>query len=124
MPHTSRWHPCNFWRNYEDGAARSEADANHTVVHHHRMVPVVAAGSAIDAVNLVVPTRIVSITSNEPVDGDTGPDWEITGPASVNLRAERSGTGSGRIYTITLEARDRSGNVSTKTVTVIVPKHR
>lgn len=95
---------------------------------NHRMVPVAAVGLAIDAVDVLVPTRIVSVTSNEPVDGtgdgDTAPDWEITGPATVNLRAERSGTGNGRIYIITLEARDRSGNASMRTVNVIVPKHR
>jgi len=67
------------------------------------------------------------VTSNEPVDGlgdgDTGPDWQITGDLTVNLRAERSGQGSGRIYTITIECTDFSGNSSTKTVTVSVPRN-
>jgi subtilisin-like proprotein convertase family protein len=48
----------------------------------------------------------LSVTSNEPVngpgDGDTAPDWEIVDAHHVRLRAERSGGGSGRIYTITI----------------------
>ena len=65
--------------------------------------------------------------SNEPVigrgDGEAALDWVITGDHTVLLRAERSGDGSGRIYTINIEATDAAGNVSvSKTVTVTVPK--
>ena len=45
--------------------------------------------------------RIVGVSSNEPNDGDDDNNtskWEITGPRTVNLRAERSGVGMGRIY--------------------------
>ncbi|HET9433357.1 MAG TPA: T9SS type A sorting domain-containing protein, partial [Chitinophagaceae bacterium] len=48
------------------------------------------------------------------------PDWEITGHNTVNLRAERSGKGSGRIYTITVECADGSGNKTTSTTEVSV----
>ena len=69
-------------------------------------------------------TCALSVTSNEPVnatgDGNTTSDWEITGDLTVNLRAERSGRGAGRIYTITVESVDRSGNVGRSTVTVAV----
>jgi len=35
--------------------------------------------------------------------GNTAPDWEITGDATANLRAERSGKNkAGRIYTIVI----------------------
>ncbi|MDQ3623880.1 MAG: hypothetical protein M3463_15555 [Verrucomicrobiota bacterium] len=54
--------------------------------------------------------------------GDTAPDWEITGPLTVDLRAERSGGGRGRIYTITVECQDEAGNAATSTVDVTVPK--
>ena len=71
--------------------------------------------------------HIIKVQSNEPVngkgDGNTSPDWIILSDHTVSLRAERSGTGSGRIYTITVQAYDASGNLSTpKTVTVTVPK--
>jgi hypothetical protein len=38
----------------------------------------------------------------------------------LKVRAERSGSGDGRVYTITVESRDEFGNASTKTVTVTV----
>jgi hypothetical protein len=69
--------------------------------------------------------KIVGVASNEPVnglgDGDTAPDWLITGDHSLKVRAERSGKGSGRVYTITIQATDASGNAATATVAVTVP---
>ena len=68
---------------------------------------------------------IVSIRSNEPVngkgDGNTAPDWARAGKLSAYLRAERSGRGHGRVYTVTIECRDASGNAATKDVRVCVP---
>ena len=90
---------------------------------NHKMVPVTVAVDATD--NCDFACQIISVASNEPVnglgDGNTTPDWVITGDLTVNLRAERSGTGSGRIYTITVECSDSSGNSSTDTATVTVP---
>jgi hypothetical protein len=72
-----------------------------------------------------VTSKIVSVTSNEPEnglgDGDTASDWQITGDHRVLLRAERSGRGNGRTYTITIEASDESNNATTGQVTVVVP---
>lgn len=73
--------------------------------------------------------KIIRVTSSEPVngkgDGNTSPDWIITGDHKLKLRAERSGNGHGRVYTICLQATDASGNVSAKkTVTVTVPHNR
>jgi hypothetical protein len=93
---------------------------------NHKMVPVLLTAQVNDVADPAPTTLIVSVTSNEPVngdgDGDTAPDWEITGALTLNLRAERRGDGNGRIYTITVESRDVSGNVSARTVTVSVPK--
>ena len=45
-------------------------------------------------------------------------------PASdtLELRAERAGTGDGRTYTVTLTATDASGNEATASFTVLVPR--
>jgi hypothetical protein len=43
------------------------------------------------------------------------------GTHDVWVRAERSGGGSGRIYTITVAASDGSDNSASRTVTVTVP---
>jgi hypothetical protein len=92
---------------------------------NHEMVPVTVTASVADAVDPSPITRILSVSSNEAADGSgdghTDADWQITGLLTVDLRAERSGKGSGRVYTITVESRDRSGNASIKTVTVAVP---
>lgn len=76
--------------------------------------------------NCSAPVCTLSVVSNEPVngtaDGDMAPDWEIVDAHHVRLRAERAGTRSGRIYTITITCVDVAGNSSSKTVTVNVPK--
>lgn len=70
--------------------------------------------------------HILSVSSNEPEkgsgDGDASPDWEITGDLTLKLRAERSGKGDGRIYTVVVECTDESGNVSSSPVTIVVPR--
>jgi hypothetical protein len=70
----------------------------------------------------------VSITSNEPDngngDGNTTNDIVVVNDFTFNLRAERSGTNSGRIYTITYSATDASGNYATASVTVQVPHNQ
>jgi hypothetical protein len=55
-------------------------------------------------------------------DGDTPNDIEILDAHRVRLRSERSGLGSGRVYTITITCTDNTGNSTTKTVRVTVPK--
>jgi hypothetical protein len=81
-----------------------------------------------DACDPTPTTRIISVASNEPVsgngDGNTAPDWEVTGNLTLNLRAERAGGGSGRVYTITVESRDAVGNASVQIVTVNVPHNQ
>jgi len=95
---------------------------------NHRLVAVRILAAARDSVDPSPVTRIVSVTSNEPVkgscDGDTSPDWILTGHLTLKLRAERSAHGRGRIYTITVASRDRFGNSSLRTTTVTVPRNR
>ena len=90
------------------------------------MVPITLAASVFDAVDPAPATHVVSVASSEPADGtgdgDTAPDWAITGPLSLELRAERAGSGSGRLYAITVESRDSAGNTARKSVQVAVPR--
>jgi K319-like protein len=92
---------------------------------NHKMVPVTVSVPATDACDPNPSCHILSVTSNEPVngpgDGNTSPDWIITGPLTLQLRAERSGTGTGRVYRITVQCSVASGNSSTATVDVTVP---
>ncbi len=89
------------------------------------MVPVAVDASVSENCVEAPMCKIISVSSNEPEkglgSGDKAPDWEITGDLTVNLRAERSGAGSGREYTITMECTDAVGNSSTGTVSVTVP---
>ena len=91
---------------------------------NHKMVAVTVSYNVRDNCGPV--TTSLSVTSNESVDGigdgDTAPDWEIVDAHHVLLRAERSGTSSGRVYTITITGVDSSGNSSRATVTVEVPR--
>ena len=92
---------------------------------NHKMVPVKVTVSATSPGNPTPVCQIRSVASNEPVngtgDGDTAPDWQITGALTVNLRAERAGNGTGRVYTITVQCMDKAGNRATKDATVTVP---
>ena len=70
-------------------------------------------------------TVSIAVTSNEPQGssekGDVTGDWQVINNNLVQLRAERLGSGIGRIYTITITATDPEGNSSTATATVSVP---
>lgn len=93
---------------------------------NHKMVDVVVSATVTDNQDPSPTIKIVGIVSNEPDDGtgdgNVSPDVRITGDLTAQLRAERSGQGIGRIYTITLEAKDATGNTSLTTITVSVPK--
>ena len=83
---------------------------------------------AADNCDAAVACRIESASSNEPEnglgDGDTAPDSTVTGDFVTMLRAERSGTGNGRTYTVQMACRDAAGNTSTAQTTVTVPKNQ
>jgi len=92
---------------------------------NHKMVTVHFTVKATDNSGRPVTAEIISISSNEPQnglgDGDTDNDWLITGSLKAQLRAERSGLGTGRIYTIVIRLTDESGNSTTGMTTVCVP---
>jgi hypothetical protein len=92
---------------------------------NHRMEDITVSYTATDNCGV---NCTLSVTSNEPIngqgDGDTSPDWVIVDAHHVLLRAERSGKGNGRVYTISVTCKDGSNNTVVKTVTVRVPKNQ
>ncbi|MBN1430789.1 MAG: hypothetical protein JXB07_20635 [Anaerolineae bacterium] len=95
---------------------------------NHKLVAVHAVAQIDDALGSTPIVQLVSINSNEPDDGlgdgDTAGDIIIQPDGTILLRAERSGRGQGRIYTITYSAQDASGNITVQSVTVVVLKDR
>ncbi|MEO8433389.1 MAG: HYR domain-containing protein [Pyrinomonadaceae bacterium] len=88
---------------------------------------VVAASDNCDASVNLSSVYISKVTSDEIEngngDGNTFNDIVIAADCrSVQLRAERGGSGNGRVYTITFKVADASGNVATVTAKVTVPK--
>jgi hypothetical protein len=92
---------------------------------NHKMVEV-TIGGVTDPNTDPVTITVTSVTQDEPVnglgDGDTSPDAVIQN-GSVLLRAERAGTGNGRMYTVHFTANDGEGACN-GTVTVGVPRDR
>jgi hypothetical protein len=94
---------------------------------NHKMKTVQVRVKATDVCG-PVQWRITSIESNEAVDGrgdgNTAPDWLITGPHKAQVRAERAGPGNGRVYTLHVSAWDMSMNATNGSVKVYVPHDR
>jgi len=90
---------------------------------NHTMVPVTIMGVT-DPNNQTVTFTFPAVTQDEPVnglgDGDTSPDAAVSGN-QILLRAERAGTGNGRVYVVQFTASDGQGGSCTGTVTVSVP---
>ena len=92
-----------------------------------KMYPITVNVVAIDTADPTLTSTIIGVTSSQPVndvgDGNTSPDWELTGGLTVKLRAERSGN-IDRVYTITVQTTDESGNSTTATTEVRVSQAR
>ncbi len=101
------------------------ASPNVLTPYTHKLVPVTVTAEVSDLCDATASCEIYQVTSDEaingPGDGSTLPDYVITGPLTVQLRSERDGRGDGRVYTIHVRCTDDYGNVSTKTVDVVVP---
>jgi hypothetical protein len=102
---------------------------------NHKMVAIEVAWEVTDNLDENPSVTLKSIEMNEgdetntydPTfddtlgDGHTTDDIQIDDEGVIYLRAERSGTGEGRVYTLTYEVTDSDGNVSTASVTITVP---
>jgi len=91
---------------------------------NHKYVIVEATVTAQDVCDPSPTITFVSITSNEPDngkgDGNTINDIVIVDDYTFEFREERSGISEGRVYTITYQATDASGNSAQASATVTV----
>jgi len=106
--------------------------ADHTVLWppNHKMVDIVIETNVSSPGGLPVTVSAV-VSSNEPVnglgDGNLSPDWTepVVSPDNaeirLQLRAERSGTGTGRIYTVSITAEGQPGLSTTMDIQIAVP---
>jgi hypothetical protein len=154
LPHVNRFRyardNADFPETYRNDPSRPERYSDHDIPVAYFQIPAVISNVSVDPPvlwpanhkmvlvkvnydleNMCIADPVIawlSVSSNEPVkgfgDGDTAPDWFVWGPHHLQLRAERSGKGTGRVYTITITARDWRGNTSTQTVTVTVPHNK
>ncbi|WP_253944658.1 endo-1,4-beta-xylanase [Paenibacillus sp. NEAU-GSW1] len=110
-------------------ALKLSADPTVLNVSNHKMVPIHLSWEADDASG-IASVKLVSVTSNEPDngtgDGNTSNDIQGasigTADKEISVRAERSGNGNGRIYTIVYEAVDKAGNKTTAKIEIKVKR--
>jgi hypothetical protein len=108
------------------------ADAATLWPPNHEMIPVHLQWTVQDRCDATARVELSSATSSEPDDAPGVGDGETIGDiadllpgqpdANVILRAERAGTGPGRIYALNYRAIDSSGNALPALAVVIVPR--
>jgi len=101
---------------------------------NHKMVPVQVKIDAEDVCEGEPVVRLLEVRSDEPDDARGVGDGHTTGDVqgaglgagdlTVLLRAERDGTGGGRVYTLTYSVSDSSGNAVLVPLQVRVPHDR
>lgn len=104
----------------------SAASASPAIIRqvNHKMVPVAIVGVT-DPDNDPVQIKVTAIGQDEPLSGlgsgNTLFDAAGVGASSVQVRAERSGQGDGRVYRIAFDALDGKGGKCSGSVKVEVP---
>jgi uncharacterized delta-60 repeat protein len=88
----------------------------------------VTLGRATDPDGDTVTLTITAVTQDEPLnglsDGNTSPDAQAASQSNeILLRAERNGSGDGRVYRVSFTGADGQGGSCSGTVTVGVPRN-
>lgn len=95
---------------------------------NHKMVQVTPTVSAKDNLDPNPRIELVGVSVTEPDDGqgdgNTKNDVQIDSSGKIFVRAERSGKGNGRVYTITYKATDNAGRIGFGSAIVLVPKNK
>lgn len=100
--------------------ASATADPSVLWAPNNKMRAVTVSVSASDAGSGAVVCTISGVGSSEGGSAHE-PDVELTGPLTMNLRAEREGKGTGRTYTAQIACKDAAGNTSATSAAVTVP---
>lgn len=110
------WRPC--------GPTVTDAAADPRVLWppNHQFVTVRLQYAVSVVCSTSSPSVTVSVTSNEPDGRKFVGDAIVVDTHTVLLRAERSGRGDGRVYTIQIRAVDAEGREAMADVLVTVPK--
>jgi hypothetical protein len=90
---------------------------------NNKLVPVKLSVIVTDALSGAAGFTLLSVTSNEPdrVQGSIQGFVTETASTSGQLRAQRLGSGTGRVYTFAYSGADRAGNTASCGTTVAVP---
>lgn len=90
---------------------------------NHKMIPVTVNYVASSDCS-PTPRCTLRVSSNEGDGGGSGnssPYWRVIDARHVELRAERAGTGNGRVYRIRISCEDKLGLTSVANTQVVVP---
>jgi hypothetical protein len=90
----------------------------------HDLVNVGLVVNATDNSGDPVTTEVFVFSDEDDLMPDApefSPDARDIAPGTLRLRAERSGSGDGRVYLVVVVATDSSNNVSRNCLTVVVP---
>lgn len=109
----------------------SEAEPSQALLWppNHKFVPITIDGIT-DFEGDSITVNITGITQDEELnakgkgDGNTSPDGTGVGTDTAEVRAERAGTGDGRVYEISFTADDGNGGSCTGSVEVGVPHNK
>lgn len=109
-----------------NGSTPSLWPANHKYVSFSVTNFVTGATDSCDTPLGISSVKIEKITSDEIEngngDGNTTNDIVISADCkSFQVRAERDGSGNGRVYTVTFRVKDASGNIGRATAKIVVP---
>ena len=116
-----------FGESVEPDCAEPLPSADSLWPPNHKFVEIEVL-AVVDSCGLPMAITIDSIMQDEPTnglgDGDTSPDGRGVAGTTAEVRAERSGTGNGRVYHIGFTADDGRGGSCTGEVVVGVPHDR
>jgi 6-phosphogluconolactonase (cycloisomerase 2 family) len=104
--------------------SHASASPNALSPPNHKFVPVTIDYSLLEP---CPSTCVLTVSStgkpNGAGDKNGSPDWEVIDAHHLMLRAERSGDGDGRVYTITIKCTNNTNRLSSsQVITVVVPK--